>query len=43
MRHTVALILFVSLFLSCCMRQEAKVTSMCEKDTMSADGIVRLS
>ena len=43
MRNTVALILFVFLFLSCCMRQEAKVTGMCEKDTMSADGIVRLS
>ena len=43
MRNTVALILFVFLFLSCCMRQEAKATSMCEKDTMSADGIVRLS
>ena len=25
------------------MRQEAKVTGMCEKDTMSADDIVRLS
>ena len=43
MRNTVALILFVFLFLSCSMRQEAKVTSMCEKDTMSADDIVRLS
>lgn len=43
MRNTVALILFAFLFLSCSMRQEAKVTSMCEKDTMSADGIVRLS
>ena len=43
MRNTVALILFVFLFLSCSMRQEANVTSMCEKDSMSADGIVRLS
>ena len=43
MRNTVALILFVFLFLSCCMRQEAEVTGMCEKDTMSADDIVRLS
>ena len=43
MRNTVALILFVFLFLSCSMRQEANVTSMCEKDSMSVDGIVRLS
>ena len=43
MRNTVALILFVFLFLSCCMRQEANITGMCEKDSMSADGIVRLS
>ena len=43
MRNTVALILFVSLFLSCSMRQEANITGMCEKDSMSADGIVRLS
>ena len=25
------------------MRQEANITGMCEKDSMSADGIVRLS
>ena len=43
MRNTVALILFVFLFLSCSMRQEANITGMCEKDTMSADDIVRLS
>lgn len=43
MRNTVALILFVFLFLSCSMRQEANITGMCEKDSMSADGIVRLS
>ena len=43
MRNTVALILFVFLFLSCCMRQEANITGMCEKDAMSVDGIVRLS
>ena len=43
MRNTVALILFVFLFLSCCMRQEANITGMCEKDGMSVDGIVRLS
>ena len=43
MRNTVALILFVFLFLSCNMRQEANTTGMCEKDSMSADGIVRLS
>ena len=43
MRNTVALILFVFLFLSCCMRQEANITGMCEKDSMSVDGIVRLS
>ena len=41
MRNTVALILFVFLFLSCSMRQEANITGMCEKDSMSADGIVR--
>ena len=40
MRNTVALILFVFLFLSCSMRQEANITGMCEKDSMSADGIV---
>ena len=43
MRNTEALILFVFLFLSCSMRQEANITGMCEKDSMSADGIVRLS
>ena len=43
MRTTVALILFVFLFLSCCMRQEANITGLCDKDSMSADGIVRLS
>ena len=43
MRNTVALILFVFLFLSCNMHQEANTTGMCEKDSMSADGIVRLS
>ena len=36
-------ILFGFLILSCSMRQEANITGMCEKDPMSADGIVRLS
>ena len=43
MRNTEALVLFVFLFLSCSMRQEANITGMCEKDSMSADGIIRLS
>lgn len=43
MRNAIALILFGFLILSCSMRQEANVTGMCEKDSMSADGIVRLS
>ena len=43
MRNTIALILFGFLILSCSMRQEANITGMCEKDAMSADGIVRLS
>ena len=43
MRNTIALILFVFLFLSCSMRQEENITGMCGKDAMSADGIVRLS
>ena len=43
MRKTIAIILFVILVLSCSMCQEANTTRMCEKDFMSADGIVRLS
>ena len=43
MRNAVALILFVFLILSCSMRQEENIAGMCEKDSMSADGIVRLS
>ena len=43
MRNAIALILFGFLILSCSMRQEANITGMCEKDAMSADGIVRLS
>ena len=43
MRNTIAFILFGFLILSCSMRQEANITGMCEKDAMSADGIVRLS
>ena len=43
MRNIIALILFGFLILSCSMRQEANITGMCEKDAMSADGIVRLS
>ena len=43
MRNTIALILLGFLILSCSMRQEANIAGMCEKDAMSADGIVRLS
>ena len=43
MRKIIAIILFVILVLSCSMCQEANTTRMCEKDSMSADGIVRLS
>ena len=43
MRNTIAFILFGFLILSCSMRQEANITGMCEKDSMSVDGIVRLS
>ena len=43
MRNTIALILCVFLILSCSMRRESNIIGMCEKDTMSADGIVRLS
>ena len=43
MRNTIALILSVSLIFSCSMRREANIIGMCEKETMSADGIVRLS
>ena len=43
MRNTIAFILFGFLILSCSMRQEENITGMCEKDSMSADGIVRLS
>ena len=43
MRNTIAFILLGFLILSCSMCQEANITGMCEKDSMSADGIVRLS
>ena len=43
MRNTIALILLGFFILSCSMRQEANIAGMCEKDAMSADGIVRLS
>ena len=43
MRKAIAIILFVILVISCNMCQEASTTSMCEKESMSADGIVRLS
>ena len=43
MRKAIAIILFVILVLSCSMCQEANTTRMCEKESMSADVIVRLS
>ena len=43
MRNTIAFILLGVLIISWSVRQEENITGRCKKDSMSADGIVRLS